>query len=126
MKKAALEVGQTVWIETRNYNFSAGGFSRKLHQGQIVEANRSSAYAVLVDDLQNEKAYRHRIDQKTKKIVDSGVLFGHYNILWLSQEAYEDDVQLEADMQSFSHQIIEAVKNCKDLEKLKKALGILI
>lgn len=119
MKKEKLEVGQKIWIESRRYNFS-DGWSRQVKEAEIVEANRSSAYAVAVEDLDKEKPYRHRIDQKTGKIVDSGILFGHYYVLWKSKDAYEKDVQYETDLHKFRYKVIEQVKECKSLDMLKE------
>ena len=118
-KYQPLEVGQHVWIETIWYFHS--NRERSVCEYEIVEANRSSAYAVRLDNLAKEKPYRERIDQRTRDIKSSGS-FGIRDVYWESKEAFEADVKRVNDTAIARQKAIEIVKNMS-LEQLQEFLG---
>lgn len=118
-KKPKLEVGQRVWIETVWYFYS--NRERSVSEYEIVEANRNSAYAVRLDNLDKEKPYRERIDQRTRKIKSSGS-FGVKDIYWESKEAFEADVKRVKDTAIARQNALEKVKKMS-LEQLQEFLG---
>jgi hypothetical protein len=125
MKNAPLKVGQIVFIENINYNYLGGGQTSHLHKAEIVEANKSSAYAVrkTKEPLQ-EKPYRYRIDQRKKNLIGHNI-FGFTSTLWLSEEDYLAHIKYKSELEEHKQTLVKAVKECKNLEKLKSALAVL-
>lgn len=118
-KYQPLEVGQRVWIETVWYFYS--NRERSVSEYEIVEANRNSAYAVRLDNLDKEKPYRERIDQRIREIKSSGS-FGVNDIYWESKEAFEADFKRVKDTAIARQNALEKVKKMS-LEQLQEFLG---
>lgn len=113
-----------MWIESNSYNFQ-GNFNRNIFEAQIVEANSSSAYAVDLQNLEEDKPFKFRISQKSHKMMTRGAGFGHSYIFWESKEDFEAVVQYEADVDKYKKLLNQQIKECHDLGKLKKLVGIL-
>lgn len=119
-----LKTGETVWIESRRYSFLDGSTSRQIREAKVVKANKSSAYVVEKSDLEKEKPFEYRVDQKTFRIKNTGI-FGYQNILWLSKEDFERDVKYENELKINKEKLLKKVNESNDLEKIKKALETL-
>lgn len=124
MAKESLVVGQKVWIETVAMFFRSTGDQRKVSRYEIVEANKSSAYAIPAGRLDeyNEDPKRHaymrkRIVQRNHKVLGDG-MGGHYT-LWLSSEDFESNVTYNQEIKEVRKQA-QDVLNQLTLSDLKK------
>lgn len=117
-KMNPLEVGQRVWIESTPMFYQG---ERSLSEYEIVEVNKSSAYAIHVKDLGKEAPYRRRIDLKTRKIKET-VSIGYAYVFWETKEAFEDDIKQKQEYASMMAEAIEKVKNMS-FDELKHFLG---
>ncbi|MDM5245735.1 hypothetical protein [Lysinibacillus sp. G4S2] len=118
-KYEKLEVGQRIWIESIWYFYT--NRDRSISEYEIVEANRNSAYAVRVNNLDKDKPYRDRIDQRTRKIKGSGS-FGVGEVFRESKEVFEADVKRVNDTEIAREKAIKKV-NKMSLEQLEELLG---
>lgn len=75
-KKKRFAVGDHVWIETKSYNFLGRGYKTEIEEYVVIEANTSSAYCIAVDQVDAEKTYRYRIDQRKRAMHASEGMFG--------------------------------------------------
>lgn len=126
-KREPLVVGQRVFIET------AGGWApvkeRSVFEAEIVEVNKSSAYAVNINQLTaynlekpNLRKYMcDKIDQRTHQIKDSTL--GYYYRLWLSKEDFERSVELQKEKVELLKQTQEKVKGMT-LQQLREFVGV--
>lgn len=112
-KKNPLEAGQHIWIETRTMFFRNKNGDREIDEFEVVEANKSSAYAVPVVDLAKykkdikEHSYlRRRIEQRTHNVKGSG--FGDSYVLWLTKESFEANVK-------YNNELVVARKKAHEL-----------
>ncbi len=118
-KHQPFQVGDRVWIETVSLYRSGG--KRSAYEYEIVESNKSSAYAVDVDNLHKENPVRKRIVQRTREI-KSNFSFGYDYILWESKEAFEKNVERQEQARIMRAQAIEKVKKMK-FDELKSFLN---
>lgn len=123
MASKSLEVGQRVWIETTEMFFRNANGERDIHEFEVVEANKSSAYIVSVDGLEKyvgdpkKHAYsRRRVEQRTFKVKGNG--FGDRYNLWLTRDAFEFNCQYKEKliaMRKKAHDIVDGM-TLADLE----------
>lgn len=95
MAKLDLQLGQTVFIETRNMFYNDK--NRTVSEATIIDVNKSSAYAVSTylqekypDIWKTERWMRDRIDLKTGTVKSS--MAGDRSLIWLSKEEFEKSV----------------------------------
>ena len=113
-KRQPLKVGERIWIESMPMFYER---PRKVEEYEVVEANTSSAYVVRVSDLESEKQYRQRIDQRTHKVINK-VSIGYAYMIWPSKEAFENNVQRQAEEARLREEAMKKVKRM-NLEQLR-------
>ncbi|MED4718274.1 hypothetical protein [Bacillus badius] len=114
-----LQVGERVWIETTGFFYSG---KRYIDEYEIVEANKSSAYAVRVEDLEKENPSRKRIEQGTRKVI-ARYSMGESYYFWETKEKFEQSVKRQAETISMRQKAIEKVKTM-NFEQLKEFLVV--
>lgn len=126
MSGKLLEAGQHVWIEKTGVYFR-GVAERSISECKIVEANKSSAYAVSIEDIaayeEAHKTFAHfrrRIDQRTHDIKGRG--WGDSYRLWLTKEDFEHNVQYVKEM-SEARKKGHALVDTLTLSELNKLIG---
>ena len=136
-KKEPLIVGQKVWMEIRNMYFQANSQDRAVHEFEIIEANKSSAYAVSAQKSalykESPKSYvnmKNRIDQRTHRVQSAG--FGATYVLWLTEEEFLQDMEHTVAISNAREIACDAVndmtlaelnllsKNIHDIKRLRK------
>ena len=89
-----LVTGQRVWIETRSMFMSRDPI---ISEHEIVRVNKTSAYAVDIDRVNDERAFEARISQRNGA-VENGIFVGYTHTLWLSLESYEAAKHRQAEL----------------------------
>lgn len=124
-KHQPLEVGQRVWIEPIEMFLQQRG--RSIDEHEIIEVNKTSAYAMRLDlveeykdNLLEHKFLAERINQRTHEVKSNG--WGTHYRLWLTKEAFEKDVKRVNDTTLARQKAIEKVKKMS-LEQLQEFLG---
>lgn len=124
-KYQALEVGQRVWIEPIEMFLRQD--KRSIAEHEIVEINKTSAYAMRLDLIEEYKDSIHekkhlakRINQRTHDTKSSG--WGTHYRLWLTKEAFEVSVQRQKDIKIVREKAHELVSNMS-LEQLQEFIG---
>lgn len=83
-----LEVGQKVFMGRKRYEMLGGDCTPTLYPAEVVAANGSSAYVVLAEALHKDHPFKHRICQRTHKVLNNSISRTIHNTLWLSEDAY--------------------------------------
>ena len=117
-KRQPLKVGERIWIESMPMFYER---PRKVEEYEVVEANTNSAYVVRVSELNVEKPYRQRIDQRTRKVINK-VSIGYAHLIWSSKEAFENNAQRQAEEAKLREEAIKKVK-AMNLEQLREFVG---
>ena len=117
MSKPALKIGERIWIESKSMFYT----ERTLTEYEVVETNKSSAYVAHINDLDKENPYRIRIEQRARKVVDRGS-FGYSYRVWGSKEAFELNVQHQAEFTLMKQQAKEKVEKMS-FEQLKSFIN---
>lgn len=127
MKKDNLEVGQRIWLERVDFFSKNKNEDRKVSECEVVEANKTSAYAVEVDKLEafkeepNKYGYRKRkISQRTHEVKGDG--FGSGFILWMSESDFNEDLEEKEEVKAARQKAQELV-NKLSLEELSDFLN---
>ncbi len=118
-KHKPLQVGDRIWIESVGLFRSRD--ERSAYEYEIVEANKSSAYAVGVEYLHKENPTRKRIVQRTREI-KSNFSFGYDYRFWETKEAFEQNVERQKQARIMRAQAIEKVNKMK-FDELKSFLN---
>lgn len=124
-KHQPLAVGQRVWIEPIEMFLRQD--KRSIAEHEIIEINKTNAYAMRLDLIEEYKDSIHekkhlaeRINQRTHEVKSSG--WGTHYRLWLTKEAFEADVKRLNDTAIARQKAIEKVKKMS-LEQLQEFLG---
>lgn len=122
-KRNPLEVGQRLWLEELTWVQEHA--ERDVREIEVVEVNKTSAYAVEVNNLEgylkNPRQNKHlcyRINQRTHKVVET---YGFSYILWQTREAFDNHVTTSITRQKLRKQVIEHV-NKMDVALLQEVL----
>jgi len=120
-----LEVGQRVWIEPIEMFLRQD--KRSVSEHEIIEVNKTSAYAMRLDLIEQYKDSIHekkhlaeRINQRTHKVKSNG--WGTHYRLWLTKEAFEVSVQRQKDIKISRKKAHELVSKMS-LEQLQEFIG---
>lgn len=118
-KLQELKVGQTVWLELFSILGSEG--KREVSEYHIVEANKSSAYAIRKEDVGKYKSgdnqiVRKRILQKTHKVVEHS--FGYDYVVWLSEREFQKNIEYNVKYSDSKKKALELI-NEMNLEELE-------
>lgn len=116
-KSVVLEKGQRIWISSENL------FAKRepsLREYEVIRANGTSAYAILVEDKSNFQRHEWRIMQRSLKIDDGGVMSFIRQKVWLTSEAYHDNEARLALLQQTRAEATELVSKMsqKELEEM--------
>lgn len=96
-KKELLCVNQKVWLETTNRHGCDVRYEAEPSEMLVLEANKTSAYI-----WHNEQSkVRFKVDQRTHQ-VKYAIPDGRSYRLWLSKEAYQENVAYEKEMEKLS------------------------
>lgn len=121
-KAVVLEKGQRIWISSENLFANR---DTSLREYEVIRANNTSAYAILVEDKNNYQRHEWRIMQRSLQVNDGGVMsFMRHNV-WLTSEAFHDNNARIALLQKTRAEATELVSKMgqKELEEMILRFG---
>lgn len=123
MAKVLLVEGDIVWISVRYFKWGSGSDSKPtLEKYQVVRSNKTSAYVIRVEELNDEIKRELRVDQRTRKVKSgTGASICEY-LYWESEKSFYQNLERKEQTAKAREKALSII-NELSLEELNEFIG---